>query len=323
MLQNRVALETNRFRKFRTSGVGLAGIFAWGFTGIGFTSADVTYNDGAAHTINSSVSQTVNVGPTEGTTLNVVSPARITGDAAGDSINISGGTVNVTGGAVTAPNIPPNTPQGSDAIYFSNIGVGGSLNISGGTVSAGISNEPPGESQAILVDNPAAQITISGGLVTSGSGGSGVINMNMGGSLTITGGTIQNEVGGGSLPIFNRGLVNIYGGTIESTDGDILNQGGTVNIYGGTFTGSGFSDISTQIGTINIYGLSFNYPFGPISPDSGELVGTLSNGTPIDATFDRTSGSAIVLVQLPEPADALLLAVGCLGLLLGRQRRRI
>jgi hypothetical protein len=116
----------------------------------------------------------------------------------------------------------------------------------------------------------------------------------------------------------------MYGGTIQAGGQEILNQGGTFNLYGGTLTGNGVDEILNEGGTINIYGSSFNFPFGPISASGGELVGTLSNGSPIDVTFSRGSGTAIVLIdQVPEPASILMIALGCGGMLARRRGRLV
>jgi hypothetical protein len=173
------------FSNNRQMYIGVAAILL-GSAGVPHARADVTYNDGATHTINNSVFDTVDVGPVSGTTVNVVNGGQVLAGSNGESINIQGGTVNVSGGAVTAANISAGVATGSSAIYFSNTGVGGTLNISGGTVSAGSTSGPPSLSDAISVGNVAAQITISGGLITSGSTGRGDIDMDAGGSMNIT-----------------------------------------------------------------------------------------------------------------------------------------
>src|SRR5580692_3341040 len=63
------------------------------------TRADVTFNDGAVHTINNAVDGTVYVGPIAATTVNVVSNGIINANtgAGADGMNISGGVVNVSG----------------------------------------------------------------------------------------------------------------------------------------------------------------------------------------------------------------------------------
>ncbi|HEY1683980.1 MAG TPA: PEP-CTERM sorting domain-containing protein [Tepidisphaeraceae bacterium] len=318
MHQKRYWLGNCAFTYIHSRRMWLAASIALVCAGSQIAQAD-SYNDGGTHTINTAVSGTVGVGPTSGTTVNIVQGAQIVGGggAVGTSVDILGGTVNVSGGAVTAANTPSGVASESSAIYFDNIGVGGVLNISGGTVSAGSTNGPPNVSEAIEVNNSAAQINISGGLVTSGTTGTGDINLLFAGDiLTVTGGTIQSNTNASA--IFSRGLVDIYAGTIQTDGTAILNQGGTVKIYGGTITGTGNGEINNEIGTIDIYGTSFNYPFGPISADLGSLVGTLSNGSPIDTTFDRADSAPIVLIRLPEPGSLALIALGC-GLLLRRK----
>ena len=264
--------------------------------------ADLSVNGGSAETINTLVVGTVYVGPNPATILDVVTNGAIDANAITNSeaaaVSISGGVVNLSGGSVVGFSIPAGQTGVSDAIYFNNTGNGGTVNISGGTVSAGASGSNSSTSNAIDVNNRAANITMSGGTV-SGAGNGDDINLNFGGTFTMTGGTLQSGPSGNA--IFNRGLVNIYGGTI---DGGILNQGGAVNIYGG----------------------SFNYQFGPISSSYGTLVGTLSDGSPIDAGFDNElkSGS-FVLIQtqaIPEPSGLVNVTIGAVGLLNRRQQNR-
>jgi hypothetical protein len=323
MMRDQFAGRSSAISVWGRTRVWLIAMVVLAIVGSQIARGDITYNDGAAHTINNSVFETVNVGPNTATSLNVVAPAHIIGDGetVSSSISILGGIVNLSGGTVVAINTPAGQPVVSSAIYFSNVGVGGTLNMSGGTVTAGSTSGPPGVSNAIEVNNSAAQITISGGLVTSGSTGTGDIDMNVGGTLTITGGTIQSNSNADA--IFNRGVVNMYAGTIEAGGTEFLNQGGTFNLYGGTLTGTGSDEISNEIGTIDIYGRSFNYPFGPITATLGDLVGTLSNGSPIDATFSRANSAPIVLIDLvPEPASAMMIALGCGGLLVRRRLNR-
>ncbi len=264
--------------------------------------ADVTFNDGTSHTINNTVAGTVFVGPIVATTVNVVPNAVIDANtgAGSDGMNIAGGTVNISGGSVTGANIGTGQTGDFGAIYFNNIGNGGTLNISGGTVSAGTASGHSGLTETIIVDNAAAKINVSGGLVTGGSGALDDIDLNFGGTLTVTGGTIQDSPNG--TDIFNRGTVDIYGGNIIAGTGEgIVDQGS---------------------GTTFIFGSSFNFAFGLIVPTNGTLIGTLSDGSPINISFSQPSGSIVLVHAVPEPASASLLTFASIILLARRMPER-
>ena len=98
------------------------------------------------------------------------------------------------------------------------------------------------------------------------------------------------------------GTVNIYGGNISA--GTTENVGG-FNTLGIWAHGSGT--------TITIAGSGFNFPYGPIGPTSGTLVGTLLDGSPINLTFSRPDAGKIILV--PEPSGAMLGAMSFLCVL--------
>jgi hypothetical protein len=288
--------------------------------GTEIAAGQITYDDGATHSISNSLFSSIDVGPNSATTVNILPGGNINANAggAGDAVDFQGGTINISGGSVTGGNVAQSTAV-TDAIYIDNIGTGGTLNISGGTITAGTFSGPPGETNAIFVNNSAARINISGGVVTSGSTGSGNIDLNVGGTLTVTGGSITSGINALG-DIFNRGTVTIDGGNITSTNSlaDLFNQGGTISILGGNISADNGTGILNQEGTIDIYGSSFNYPFGPISASNGTLVGFLANGSVIDTSFSQSSSGSIVLSELPEPGSLTLLAAACGGLLFRR-----
>lgn len=239
--------------------------------------ADIIYQDGGIHFINTNISGTVyvNNGQQGPTTLNVTSEGSILGNDMGNigglgaAINASYSIVNINGGSI----------------------IGGSVGILGGTAAA--------------IYASYSIVNINDGSIIGSNVGSG---------------------GGAGLGIlgYNSSVINIYGGHI--TGGNVGNYGGgisfciaaynfsTINIYGGSMIrGSSGSGISKDIGayngsTIKIYGTGFNYSYGPINSISGNLTGTLSDGTLLDAKFYQNAPGLIVLI--PEPATILLLSLG-------------
>jgi len=84
--------------------------------------------------------------------------------------------------------------------------------------------------------------------------------------------------------------------------------GGSLLFFADPFDVDVFANDTT---TINIFGPSFNFPFGPISPLSGVLTGTLSDGNAVSGNFGRDSGAQIILIErVPEPGTLMLSWIG-------------
>ena len=172
---------------------------------------------------------------------------------------------------------------------------GGTINIAGGTVKSTLGT--------VIANN--GTINISGGLITVGDVKYGIINNNATGTINMTGGSIIAPISGSKRQaIYNKGLVNIYngatlssastdratlqnddaaaviniyGGTIESTNancqrGAVHNAKGTLNVKGGTITSN-----SEYSGTASGYG-----------PSGIQNAGTLVIGTE-NEQYDVTS----------------------------------
>ncbi|QDT67874.1 hypothetical protein MalM25_07820 [Planctomycetes bacterium MalM25] len=112
------------------------------------------------------------------------------------------------------------------------------------------------------------------------------------------------------------GDVDLLGGEADSLE-VFAELEGTVEVFGGDFL---VADFEAQSGaTITIYGtefFAFGQPlgFGPIPFIAGDLTGTLSDGSPLNATFRRQffpvdEAAQIILVQLPEPGSVLIALV--------------
>jgi hypothetical protein len=274
-------------------------------------SADTTYNDGAAHTINTSVAGLVSVSAATGTTtLNVVPNGAVQGGANQDALQISaGGLVNVSGGGVTGGSAVNGN---ANAISMN----GGALNISAGTITGG-TIQGGGTGNALTVGFLGGTVNITGGMlkggaVTTGGGGAGAIWASAG-TVTVRSGTIQ----GGSAGQPGEASAGIY------------DAGATINIYGGTILPGSSGSLTPALyfthGTMNIYGTNFNYPYGALTSGSGTLTGILSDGSPLNAPFKFESPSVATmnLVQqapVPEPASLSLLALGTIPLLTRRKR---
>lgn len=146
---------------------------------------------------------------------------------------------------------------------------------------------------------------------------------------------------GGQITSEGDSMINIFGGTFTGPfdaedDGEVLYdlealEGGTVNIHGGLFQPGpdGFLQIFADFfGTINIYGYNFEVngtPRGPgaISDIGGSIIGTLSDGTPLNIhNFVReflpaNEAGQIILVNVPEPTAIGLLVFGLFGMAAG------
>ncbi len=231
------------------------------------------------------------------------------------------GTQNVFGGNITGGNA-----ASSGANYLNGIEQdGGGVNVYGGNISGGTS------------DNNAAANYLSGFYMIGGTA-----NI-VGGS--ITGGSTANDTFATYLSGIEMigGTMNIYGGTISAgsaTGGPVANHlygidavGGTINIYGGNLSAGTAKNntfvnllegIEAEGGAVDIYGSSFNLPFGAVTEGSGELVGNLANGTPVDVNFEQIHSGEIVLIQtVPENpcmVPLCLLVLICLAGGVYRQR---
>ena len=118
----------------------------------------------------------------------------------------------------------------------------------------------------------------------------------------MSGGSIDN------LFVFESGTAVLRGGTLrigQPVDAGIL----AVNDFATlTVRGSGFAVDGSPV------------PYGPLVATSGTLSGVLASGDLINNPFIRDAATAQIVLALPEPTTALLLACGLVGL--GGRRRR-
>ena len=177
------------------------------------------------------------------------------------SVKISGGQVSsassksgsilVDGGSIDG--IGTNTGEitvRDGTIGRISIGKGSKVYISGGEITA--ASEMYGRGEAIM--NAGGEITIHSGKILGVDKGYCITNCD-GGTLTIEGGTLQNENGD---CINNVGsIVNIKGGTFQASRHYVLhNADGEVTISGGTFESSGEKCIQSG-GKMTITGGTF------------------------------------------------------------------
>ncbi len=123
--------------------------------------------------------------------------------------------------------------------------------------------------------------------------------------------------------VFNTGfsdLTDIEGGEIAVEDDDIINSA-FINIHGGTFMGAPNLDgdfvpdfCAEGNGTMTIFGSDFAIdgvpvPFGDITVATGQLTGTLEDGSPLDNDFEIDDNARIILAE----ATLLLGDVNCDG----------
>jgi hypothetical protein len=121
-----------------------------------------------------------------------------------------------------------------------------------------------------------------GGSVSITAGSSS--RRNNGGAVTISGGTLDNDIGGGKVTPIHAGNVSIFGGTLENTvDGSntVQSSAGNVNIQGGSNT-----QTNSTGGDVNIFG-------GGGTANSGGvfIAGSSGIGTGFGGSIVLNSGS--------------------------------
>jgi hypothetical protein len=151
-----------------------------------------------------------------GTGVSVSSGADITNTSTGDAV-INEGTLSITTGTVQSP---------AFAVRNGNSTVG-TLTISGGTVKT------TGSSSS-AVQNNNSNVTIQGGTVSASGYAWAIYNVDAG-TVNITGGTVL--VSGAGAAVYNKDatglMINISGGTVQSTTGKAVDNGaGKVTISG-------------------------------------------------------------------------------------------
>jgi hypothetical protein len=237
------------------------------------TSHAQTILNGGTHTINGSSGPII---LENGATLNVVSPASITGSSthygilgnAGTTINLTGGLV--TGGTNTTSNIDGNGIR----TFGSFVATGGS--VQGGTITLG-SLTVAGDAIDCLSDIDSSKIQVNGGTFQGGSsrnyGGSGALFQQYTASgpastLSINGGTFLGGNGainpgvGAFLSGENATSGQVSGGVFEGGAGGTPSAGGTgievQLVAGASLTISGGSFVGGQGGPANGLSLLYN-----------------------------------------------------------------
>lgn len=169
-------------------------------------------------------------------------------------INISGaGTININGGEITGTQKVINA-------------TGGTVNITGGEIN--------GNNDVVRVSK--GTVNIMGGTVNVAN--SAAINAT-GGTVNITGGTVKGNT---NLVYTNdtNAVVNVKGGTIESTGVSINADNGTVNISSGTINANGsaiyMAGQATAVVEINGGTISGNNTANGISLGKGTV--NMNNG---------------------------------------------
>jgi hypothetical protein len=294
------------------------------------------FNDGGTHTINAPF------GPilveNNGTTLNVVSPASVTGSSGiqngGAVVGGVGTTINLSGGEVTGA---PGSANGGNGVQTT-----GFFSASGGTVTGGNAGMPGFSGGFALssagTDSGGLGVVISGGVFRGGdgfgggqSGGAVGISDN---NFSITGGTFEHGAGvgvgvasfalgdrppgshgvisGGSFlgnigsQLFNRSVLDISGGSISGKMSSRMSNGSSLNFFGNNLTWTPTSSSSFEI--------------------MGDLTGQLSDGSSVDLPLTVISidgvvkqtgnGSEISFLSIPEPSSVVMLALGIAGVAL-------
>jgi hypothetical protein len=113
----------------------------------------------------------------------------------------------------------------------------------------------------------------------------------------------------GDLVAADEASAEIASGAVS---GSVVALGGaSIVIRGGVVVALEARDAAT----IELEGLAFALPDGEIAELAGTIEGTLADGTPIAASFERDAGATIRLVPEPGAAAIALAAIGSLALL--------
>ena len=177
---------------------------------------------------------------------------KISGGQISGHVRTKSGSILIDGGSIP---YGASTDNGEIAVRDGivgriSIGKGSKAYISGGEITA--ASEMYGRSETIM--NAGGEITIHSGKILGVDKGCCITNCD-GGTLTIEGGTLQNENGD---CINNVGsAAKIKGGTFQASRKYVLfNDGGEVTISGGTFKSSGERCIQSN-GKMTITGGTF------------------------------------------------------------------
>ena len=192
------------------------------------------------------------------------------GDASGNSVNVSGGTLSggVNGGETTSGNATGNS------VDFSN--------VTATYVQGGYSGSGSATGNSLAIRSGTVQNNAFGGYVDSGSGEAS------GNSVTFNGGSVTNNIYGGmsaaglaqsNSVIMTNGSANwLLGGYSDS--GDV--SGNSVNVSGGTLTGVSGGESNSGSATGNIVSISggtvqSNVNGGFVASGSGKATGNIVN----------------------------------------------
>ena len=224
----------------------------------------------------------------------------------GGTVYIFSGSLEMRGGTVRNTNI--NTDARGNAIYLDS-NSGNSI-FSDGKVEGGINNAIVAKGNAKLTISAYANITSEN--IENITYGNGTIKLSSNISaaqLTMTGGTITNNVGIGIRTesiTGNYAGISISGGYISTREEAILNYGyGTINISGGTVTSSSKNAIyNVGEGAVNISGgrlAAVNQP-AIVNNMSGKI--TISGTAFVTSANSYTTGTFLGTICLRSYSSA-------------------
>lgn len=198
------------------------------------------------------------------------------------------------------------------------------VNINGGIVTDIIAAAPGGVINMYSGGvAPQVSATLNGQVNLFGGQGGAVVASAQSSGRLLLGGLVANQIEVNSV----AGEVAITGGAASELT-VLAELGGTVDLYGGDFGAVDIEVLSNSV--VTIYGtefFAFGQPiaFGVVPFAAGNLIGTLADGSPLNATFRRqffpvAQAGQIVLVSLPEPTAGLMAALAIPAVWSGRRR---
>ena len=241
------------------------------------------------------------------------------GDPAGavglGNLNILGGVQvdSPSGGNIVAGNV--NVGGGQKLGGDGGITVGGATNISGGVLAPGsihatndaaLNNDPRGSLDLITTQLDLA----SGAAWAADIDGANTDILNLFGVASLTDATLAPGL------IHNPGASATPGDITSGTYNWLLNNDGSDPIGGTNY--SGFGTNGEFVGTFLDADQSALYPGADTFLSLGKLYAVFYNAD--FATGALTGGNDILLINIPEPSRAVLLAMGLFAVVLRRRR---
>lgn len=276
--------------------------------------ADIIFNNGTTNTVTSPINDRVQIlnntvvtfnaggNVTAFSSLGGFLTASLAAVSVFDTSRVIDNAANLRGDMSTG-GCNVNSASGLSAAVTSEVYIlGGSLTgfiSSGGGFGCTASNTASG-----LRAQGSSMVSVSGGTFTGSISSGGFID-NFASGLSAAGNSIVSVSGGTFM-----GIVSSGGGGVLRAQGLSATGNSLVSVSGGSFTARGASSnlglLVLDNARVTLFGNDFNFPFGPISPSTGTITGTLQSGESIDFSFFQSRSGQIILSSFDTDDDGVL-----------------